>query len=83
MYDSATGSKIVYTVREDKVSGYTVVTKVDADGLVTITNTNKACEESPDTGDDSPTMLWAFLFLRSGVALIVLILTGRKYRMPF
>ena len=92
VYDAATGSKIVYTVREDEVSGYTAVTKVDADGLVTITNTHDAHEESPvtpppsdtpDTGDDSPVALWTLLFLGSGAALLVLLLTGRKYRMTF
>ena len=70
------GEKIEWTVKEVKVpTGYSV--GYDQDTL-TIFNTIKSSGETPKTGDESNIWMWTGMLGTSAVALMALLLIGKK-----
>lgn len=82
------GKKIVYTISEDAVSGYTTKIKGDADDGFTVTNTKTVTPpvtptsrtDTPKTGDTTNILLYLLTMLISGSAIAILLVLARKRR---
>lgn len=77
------GKKIVYSVEEKTVTGYTATYSANTNGTFVITNTWNIVDpvsppESPKTGDTGHVFLWLALLFISGGAVIGTMVISRK-----
>ena len=83
-YDKSDGHKIVYTVSENPVSGYTASISGDADSGFVVTNKqtpstpSSSSSGTPKTGDETKVSLYLWMMIISGLGLIAILFAGRK-----
>lgn len=82
-YDGVDGHKINYTIKEEKVSGYSTTITGNSKAGYIITNTKNSPPKKPslpETGDSSNIGLFTALLSLSGALLVIFGLKHRKQR---